>query len=232
MKITYGIQASPIRYTEYAKRLERDLYAEGIDHVDLCVDFFMIGCWGGAKKVWERTPADSTHRVLLQEDVILCKGFAEHVRRIVEAVPDKMISLYASPYFKDGVAWAKRNDYSFFKAVGGAAGQGLIMPIEMVRDFMAWQETNVKKGSRGDDVRYYGYMVETGQHCYVAVPSVIEHAAPMDSSVGYNHKGKVAVDFIGDREQDWSKIPPDGSWIFSKRGAVADAWYKRYAKSS
>jgi hypothetical protein len=224
MIVTYSIVAVPKR-REYALKLLGQ-FPEGSD-VRITYDFFMEGSWNGAKKGWKAMPEYSTHHIALEEDAVLCTNFVEHVKSIIDALPNDLISLYSGRQQKAGCEWARKSSYNYFISNYAPSGVAVIMPAWMVREFLEWEAQRVNPAMPYEDTRMHGYVVEHGYKTYFTVPSIVEHGAPMESSLGFNNKGKVAYDFIGEgREVDWGKVP-DGSVRFSKQVVGKSVW-ERY----
>ena len=58
-------------------------------------------------------------------------------------------------------------------------------PVDMARDFLAWQDQYFKKSNWSVDGRYSAYVAYTGIPVMVTVPSLAEHALPRSSTVGH-----------------------------------------------
>lgn len=136
---------------------------------------------------------NSTHHLVIEDDVEVCDHFMDILNEAVEAVPDQVISIYSARAEKAKTAWALKHDSSWFRNAHGASGQGVLFPRHLLDDFLVWERRNCPAEMKYEDTRLYGWMNESGLLTWNTVPSLIEHTQPMQSMLGFNNQGKVAA---------------------------------------
>lgn len=119
--------------------------------------------------------ADSTHHLVLQDDVRLSKDFLESVRSAVEAYPDSALALF--------VEWGSRTAYLARWAVFTGSGAvpvvnpymptlGMVLPRALaveLGDFLKGAE------GRSDDRAALRFLRERGVSALAVVPNLVEH---------------------------------------------------------
>lgn len=73
-------------------------------------------------------------------------------------------------------------------------------------------------------------MYENNLLMWNTVPALIEHTLPMNSSLGFNNKGKIAADFLGDDAREIDFTLPKNPHIFKYVGGQKGytKWTGRY----
>lgn len=179
-----------------AKLLER-LTCEGLPeqltiHSDASHSKFP---WTQAKAGWYAgLEGGASHHCLIQDDVLTCADFVATLERMAEVLPDQVISLYcprklAREAYDRGERWALVKD--------GSWGQGIMMPRNLLLEFLEWEQANIYPECPHDDSRVAMWLIETNRPAWVCVPSLVQHLAPTNSEMGYNMSGKVATVFSG-----------------------------------
>lgn len=131
-----------------------------------------------AKKAWAAVAPGATHHLVLQDDLTLTDGFAEHILAAVEAQPDAAITLYVNwhstpnSYFvrravESGTAWAPLFD-AFVPTLG------LVLPAAVATELAAYLAT-VPDDVRHDDRVIAEFCREKGTPVLAAVPHLVEH---------------------------------------------------------
>jgi hypothetical protein len=182
--------------------------------------------WRGYRRCLENL-GDASHVVVLQDDTLACRNFAQAVEQIVAARPSTLTSLFVGGLrnFNTRVFMraltARRSWVQLYPMQTACVIHvcALVWPAPLAREFLDWTTTNAVRlpGHRGvpksDDavVSYWAKM--TRQEVWATVPSLVEH--PDDQPVVAGHrkradgadKGRVAVRWIGSDadplEIDW-----------------------------
>lgn len=193
MKITVGIACVPKRF-EMAQQVKESLHEWlPLESVTVFVDKDLRGSWHGHKGAWLACHADSDFHLSLEDDVKVCKNFIPALEKVLTAVPDQVISLYATRTNYKKSEWAMKRNYSWYCDAYGASGQAVVMPTRLIIEFLKW-ELKCPPAMPYEDSRLWGWMYETGRYTWNTVPQFIEHLAPTDSSLGgfFNNEAKVA----------------------------------------
>ncbi|MFD6952982.1 hypothetical protein A6A08_22735 [Nocardiopsis sp. TSRI0078] len=118
---------------------------------------------------------DSTHHLVLQDDVRVCADFPESVRGIVERHPGAAVSLF--------VEWGSRTAYLARWAVLAGSGAvpvinpymptpALLLPRDLAVDMGRFMKD---AGGRSDDRAALRFLRERGVPALTAVPNLVEH---------------------------------------------------------
>lgn len=97
VRVSYAVMSHPAR-PELLPRLLGELEAMGVD-AEPVVDpepYAETNPWRCAREAWARTPADCTHRLVLQDDAIPCDGFPEGVQAALTAQPASPVSFFVN----------------------------------------------------------------------------------------------------------------------------------------
>jgi hypothetical protein len=185
--------------------------------------------WRTYRECLARTPADCTHRLVLQDDVLVCPGFTAAVRAAIAARPDRPLA-----FFVGG------QSYAYAQAVYQAAGRGepwalldshianytwvpvvaLCWPASLALGCVPWADNRLADqprthGWRADDEIAGNYLHELGVPVLASVPSLVEHPDVIASVIhgrgfGGSLADRQAACFIGDcpvATMDWTLGP-------------------------
>ena len=203
VNIGIGIVSVLERY-ERAKKLR-----ETIGVGSIVVDTNRNGSWFGTKEAWKLCSKEYTHFLVIEEDVLVCKDFYETITNAVSAVPDQLISFFNLRSDKRLNEWAVKNDSHWATLSAGTTGQAVLMPREMVYQFLLWESKYINPKIPYEDTRLWAFMKKFSYKTFVTVPNVCEHGGALTSALGFNNKGKVSYDFIGEnvsgKDIDWTK---------------------------
>lgn len=96
-RVSIAIMHHPAR-PEVLARLEADLEAMGAEY-EVVVDpepYGPTSPWRTAREAWRRTPTDCTHRLVLQDDALICDEFPYGVHLALSAQPDWPVSFFVN----------------------------------------------------------------------------------------------------------------------------------------
>ena len=148
------------------------------------------------RKCWEApVPEGITHRVVLQDDLLLCNDFPEVINRIVNAQPEFIFSLYCSRMKPEYAA--PGTPYIIIKG-RNAWGQGMLMPVAFVKPMFEFSDKELGPDFPYDDGIYAWWATQEGMEIMSTIPSTIQHRCPTESTLGYNDKRKVSKVWIGE----------------------------------
>ena len=182
------------------------------------------GVWPTARRAWlDSLRYPSTHHMVIQDDIAVCKDFIRAVKEALEMQPKQPVSFFdlsraiADAAAKD-VSWATRKSLSMAQAV--------VIPTQMIRSAVTWIDANVKPTAEGDDERFSAYFLTHGIEIWYSVPSLVEHVDNGRSLLGHpdklpTGKRRVASVFIGTDKSglsiDWTKgiEKPHRGWSHS-----------------
>lgn len=226
MNISIAIQHSPAR-ADLAARLVADL--GGRLPVDLVADpappppgthptSALWSPWRTYRHCLETTPADATHRLIVQDDALVCADFTAAATAALAAQPDRVVTFYVGGNARlaaarvvhaagQGRSWAVINHYSWIPAVALAWPARLIPPLLAYCDRHRWTAT-----FRSDDELLGRFLRTTGEPLYATVPSLVDHPDDVPSLIGTRHrggrdKGRIAACWVGDCDAsaiDWT----------------------------
>lgn len=177
--------------------------------------------WRTYRLALELTPADATHRLVLQDDALVCAGFVPAARAAIAARPNRMIAFYvggnarpATPALRAaarrGSPWAELTHMTWCPAVA------LAWPVALIAECLAFvdaQDWPLSFTTRGCDDEIIGrFLGHAGVTAIATVPSLVDHPDDVPSLIGKLARGgrdrrRVAACWIGDCDPgsiDWA----------------------------
>lgn len=183
----------------------------------------------GAGAVWDRKNDrwDTGRRALLaydksadwhvvvQDDAILCPNFLPGVEAALASVPLEVpVSFYTGKtrpfhaYVKGAVEGCKQSGKTWFTMRGPLWGPAIALPTVYIDDLVA--DCDRWDNIPNYDLRIGEWFTERKIQCWYSVPSLVDHRVgeenPSLVKGRYGHDGRVAFEFIGDRD------PTDIAW--------------------
>lgn len=166
-------------------------------------------------------PDDATHRLVIQDDAIVCGRFAETLPLLVAARPDRLLVLFvggnardAIPRIRrasrDGIPWIPL-DYNRWCPVVAA-----IWPRRLADACLAYVDRQKWPSSyRADDAIVGQFLKAERETAIATVPSLVDHPDDVPSLIGKRNrhgldKGRIAACWIGDCDPttvDWTLGP-------------------------
>lgn len=182
--------------------------------------------WRNYRRCLSDPPAGATHLVILQDDVVVCRNFAQAVERLVAVRPDDVLSLFVGGVARTGAmrmleaAKAGRSWVPMYYVGSPEVAHvvSVVWPVALAAEFLAWTEVakipSYKGVPRSDDAVFGAWLRLTRRTCWACVPSLVEHPDDVPTLIhdrerarGGADRGRVAVMWIGpDRdplENDW-----------------------------
>jgi hypothetical protein len=176
------------------------------------VDEQSAGVWPTARRAWLSAPSSADVVLVLQDDVEPCRDLLATARRIAEALPGEIVSLYspackfASAADADGCRWYVRSAAMW--------GQAMMMPRELALQWISWCDVHTTDVGV-DDERLALWTALSRIRTYYPLPSLVEHAGVDRSLIGFaGSAARRAQRFIGANVSglslDWSasEFPP------------------------
>jgi hypothetical protein len=123
-----------------------------------------------AKKAWTM-PIDieKTHRLVLQDDVLLCDNFLEIVNAIINTIPNKVISL-----FNMIPAELAKDRQCCYKKYNTLSGVAIIMPKIHIQD--CWQWIDMQDDNNNcDDLMIAKYCECHHIAMFTTLPAIVQH---------------------------------------------------------
>ena len=162
------------------------------------------GCWPTYRRALEAA-GDTSHHLVLQDDLGLCRDFIGAVEEVIRARPDNLIALYTNAH---SVYTARERGESWIEKAG-ASGPSVIWPVELIGEFLQWQDMHINPNFLWDTVRVSMWLIKTSKRAFATVPSLTQHLGWESSILGLNGSHKVATWFIGVDQSalgiDWSQ---------------------------
>jgi hypothetical protein len=202
VRLSIAIMLHPKR-REHVAKMQATLGAHRAVEV---VDEEFRGPWPTARRAWLAADPESTHHVVLQDDLLLCRDFARSVAKALTVKSAEAVSLYANRKIiaearARGLAWAVIDD--------GVWGQAMVLPTPLIESFIAHTGATMRDDYPHDDRRLMYFLADTGRRVWCTAPSLVEHALPSDSLMGHSNASRVARWFIGEHLSgttvDWTK---------------------------
>ncbi|WP_155351257.1 hypothetical protein [Acrocarpospora pleiomorpha] len=148
---------------------------------------------------WSQARADTTHHLVLQDDVILGADFVSTVSKAAELYPDCALALYANWNCWNGAAarLAAATGGAWARAVRGewVPTLALLLPREDAVGVAA-EGSSKECTELPDDVFVQRYLERVGRSTLISLPNLVEHAGG-PSVMGHAHGPRHSVCFIG-----------------------------------
>jgi hypothetical protein len=180
--------------------------------------------WRTYRAALERTPADATHRLVVQDDVLVCPGFQQAVKAAIRARPDRALAFFVGGQSREhaqavwdagarGDSWATLGSHTWVPVVA------LCLPSRIALPLVAWADRMFERewpqAFRADDEIVGHYLREHGEYVLASVPCLVEHPDVIPSIIhgrgfGGNLPDRKAVCWIGDCDAatiDWTLGP-------------------------
>lgn len=170
--------------------------------------------WAGYKLAMRRAVEQYpsvTHYVVLQDDVIPCRGFIGAVVERINERPEDMISLWVGGLRNDTTKSYRQAQIKHERWVQVGARRALdihhcvalVWPRVKAEEFLHWTETNMLPGEgrnqQSDDAIVGAWARRTKNPFWATVPSLVEHDDDTPSTIGRPQGGadRRAISFAG-----------------------------------
>lgn len=140
--------------------------------------------WLDQKRAWlKHTSFDSTHHIVIQDDVKLCENFAGLVHQAIQAKPNVTISCYTNHVGVMERAKAANKNWVAIKE--GIWGVALLLPCDDIQPLFDYVHNTFgpKPLIHEPPIRAW-QSLEKGEYVWCPAPCLVQHMAPNDSSVG------------------------------------------------
>lgn len=173
VKISPVVMAIPER-ARWADALGKELNCEVV------YDAERAGPWANARRCWLAAPDDCTHRLVLQDDAILCDGFMDVLHAAVEQRPHHVVNLWSCwPFLLD----ASMQGISWVRSKARCSGLGLLMPRTWIDPFVAWREMYFDPAWTCCDGPLLLWRLTENDGMHYTVPSLVQHRPEIVSVV-------------------------------------------------
>lgn len=160
--------------------------------------------WYNAKRAWlSPIPEGCTHRLVLQDDIVICDGFIEICEKIINVFPEAIFSLYGGTWITPKM---RKTDSPYINVRGcGIGGVAIIMPVEHIPKMIAWSDSVFGKDYKHDDGRIGFYALCHAIKVFGTIPDLTDHLPVQTCIRGHNRKDRVSKTWIGKEigKQDW-----------------------------
>lgn len=147
------------------------------------------------RKCWEApVPEGVTHRLVLQDDVLLCDNFVETMNRIVNAHPEFIFTLFCPRIRLENAL--PNSPYIIIKGCN-TWGPGNMMPVSYIKPMFEFVDTELGRDFPFDDGIYSWWAQREKVYIASTIPSTVQHLCPTQSTLGYNNKNKITKVWTG-----------------------------------
>lgn len=147
------------------------------------------------RKCWEAPVPDGvTHRLVLQDDVLLCDNFVSIMNKIVNVHPEFIFTLFCPRLrFEHAVA---ESPYIIIKG-WNTWGPGNMMPVKYIKPMFDFVDSELGADFPFDDGIYSWWAKREKVYIASTIPSTVQHLCPTESTLGYNNKNKITKVWAG-----------------------------------
>jgi len=160
--------------------------------------------WYNAKRAWMKDPGDAMHRLVIQDDVLVCDGFRYICEQIISHFPDAVFAFSCGAWIRPEM---RKTTSPYVRLRGSCiSAQAIIMPVNLIHDMVAWSDDMFGADYRHDDGRIGWYCAYHDIPTYTVIPSLVEHMQ-IDSVIPHhNRKDRNCRTWIGPDigKQDWT----------------------------
>jgi len=191
------------RRRQWAARLATSIDATLIQDPDPAGPPSALRC---AMEAWTRPISGRySHRLVVQDDALLCQNFLAAARIMLTRYPTAMIAFYVGNAHPGGWHYhtaARRCEHvcplplhHFVPTVC------LAMPIPVAEAWAAWTQANVVPGYPYDDEAFRMYREVSHVPALATIPCLAQHTNHQPSLIGHQHHGRrQAACWIGDHD--------------------------------
>lgn len=195
MKIEVIIQHHPRRAHMLPRLLSQFSQLKARAITDQFPDDEMPNPWRTYRHCLSQIKADSTHAVILQDDVTLCPGFEVAVQAAIAAQPDRLIALFIAGTPSEyvfpvhaasdaGRPWAVVGNSRWCPCVAVVWPYRLFVPLIEFVDLQNWPDV-----IRADDEILGRYLRAIDEPIWATVPNLVEHTDDVESLLGKRAMG-------------------------------------------
>jgi hypothetical protein len=171
--------------------------------------------WRTYRHALERTPPEASHRLVIQDDVLVCDRFLDGVDLAVAARPDRVLCLFVAgnpANHKRAVlaacdrdeTWAELDLTTWIPVVA------TLWPVRLVEPLLSWYDARRDDGRfpaafTADDEIVGRFLRDHRERPLACVPSLVEHPDTVPSVANGHRRGGTGLDpgrqaacFIGD----------------------------------
>lgn len=152
--------------------------------------------WPDQKKAWfKHSQFDSTHHLVLQDDAKLCDNFGTLVHQVISAKPEQTIACWCT--HNSGMDKAVESGVNWVEVKGGMHGVAILLPCGDIGPMLKYVKKHFGPKPSHEPAMRAWQLLEKGEYVWCPVPSLVEHMAPRDSTVGNesDHVIRVAAKF-------------------------------------
>src|SRR6266404_5724186 len=229
IRLSIAIQHTPARADDPVfKQLVSDLpMATVVTDPDPQNDY--ASTWRTYRECLRSTPFNATHRLILQDDVRVCRNFVKGVEAAIQSRPDSLLSFFISmmPQYSataNAQAWDRGDAWSALDTREWTPSQALCWPAFLIGPMIRHADANPIMGSYTADDQVVGQFLRgRGMNALASVPSLVQHVhaeqTSLDGSVNRvgDHRYALHCWFGADGETEWDPAV-DVDW---QRGAIA-----------
>lgn len=192
IRLSIAIQHHPAR-PELPARLREQLAPFGAAHIETVVDpepFGPASPWRTNRLAWELTPYACTHRLVIQDDAVPCKGFLQKARQAIAEHPDEPVSFFyglnSYPLDMQGYSAALAAGEGWFPLPrqGWVPCVALVLPRDMAWDVAGFSLPHHQRDHVADDEVILEWCVARGLSAWATVPSLVDHDDLAVSTMG------------------------------------------------
>ncbi|MFF5211923.1 hypothetical protein [Streptosporangium sp. NPDC000396] len=178
-----------------------------------------------AKLAWAACASGATHHLVLQDDVVLAKGFAAHLEAIVRCRPDHGIALYVNRNSQRnaylfrraaalGVRWSQVSRFEYTPTLG------FLLPADQAKELARYLSA-VPDEFRDDDEAVTLFCRNQGIPVVSAVPNLLDHGDLPSVAGNHEHGARHAAAFadrVGVDIAYWEEDPAEESREGAREG--------------
>lgn len=145
--------------------------------------------WRTYRECLYRTPHSATHRLVLQDDVQVCRNFRKGVEAAIRAYPDVLLSFFISyapqhSAIENAQAWDRGDAWSSIDTREWTPTQALCWPVYLIGPMLRYSDAHPVMGAyTADDQVVAQFLRGRSLPALASVPSLVQHVHAESTSL-------------------------------------------------
>lgn len=146
---------------------------------------------------------NSTHVLILADDMLPCQGFLQLAQAAIACHPESPMCFFS---MRGSQLRAQERGCHWVISPEGWWGGASLLPTQMWEDFLAWERANIDPAYKSSDRRVSLFCMQRKLDIWQTVPSLLQHMDPSTSLYGHagNARRVAALYPEGPIEIDWA----------------------------
>lgn len=190
---------------EMLKKIESKINKNILNGFSISDDLNKNGVWWNYKQAQKMAKKDSTHHIVLQDDMIPCDNFIETLLELISYNPNNIIHIFGTDIYSD--IFYKEN-HPWFVSYDGVWGGSWILPKKYFNWYELAEEVIEHNSEVWDDTMFNFYCTYTQTSVWHITPTLLHHEGNNKSLIKntYNKFRDANCHISNNTPLDWSNL--------------------------